>query len=265
VVALTGSGGVGKSTLVGRLMAALRARGETVAVLACDPRSPVTGGALLGDRFRMGEATDDGTFIRSLAAPSGHGAIAEHLSAMIDLLEAFGFGWVLVETVGAGQGDTDVPALVDVAVLLLQPEAGDDLQWEKAGVLEVVDLVAVNKADLPGADRAIAQVTASLALSASPPPVIAVSGRTGLGVGPLLDSIAALPLRRHHDEARGQRLLRLAQELLAYRYRQAQRSQADELRALVRRWEQGTTPTEEVTEALLALLMQPTRGPNPSR
>src|SRR6516162_8625562 len=114
VVAITGSGGVGKSTLIGKLIEFLRRRNQTVAVLACDPQSPLTGGALLGDRFRMPtRAADEGVFIRSVAAAAGHGAVAEHLDAMIRLLETFGFELILIETVGAGQGDTAVHELAD--------------------------------------------------------------------------------------------------------------------------------------------------------
>src|SRR5205807_3303754 len=123
VVAITGSGGVGRSTLAGKLIEQIRDAKQTVAVLACDPQSPLSGGALLGDRFRMpARPDDDGTFIRSLAAAGGQGALADHLPDLIRLLEAYGFEVVLIETVGAGQGDTAVRALVDVLVLLLQPE-----------------------------------------------------------------------------------------------------------------------------------------------
>src|SRR6516165_7248423 len=172
VVAVTGSGGVGKSTLVGKLVEEVRSRGLTVAVLACDPQSPLSGGALLGDRFRMPGRPDDGVYIRSLAAAGGRGALAEHLGPLVRLLEAFGFDVVVVETVGAGQGDTMVRDLVDVLVLLLQPETGDDLQWEKAGLLEVADVIAIHKADLPGADRVEAQVVAALGLTSAPGPKV---------------------------------------------------------------------------------------------
>jgi LAO/AO transport system ATPase len=184
VVALTGSGGVGKSTLAGKLIEQIRADNQTVAVLACDPQSPLSGGALLGDRFRMpARPDDDGVFIRSLAAAGGHGALAEHLDALIQLLEAFGFDVVLIETVGAGQGDTVVRELVDVLVLLLQPETGDDLQWEKAGLFEVADVLVIHKADLPAAERVEAQVLAVLGLAMGPPvPVLRVSARTGAGL-----------------------------------------------------------------------------------
>ena len=143
----------------------LRAEGKTVAVLACDPQSPLTGGALLGDRVRMPSRPDDpGLFIRSVAAASGHQAVAEHLDLMIRLLAEFGFDVVLLETVGAGQGDTAVRELADVVVLLVQPETGDELQWEKAGLLEVADVVVVHKADLAGAERMEAQVRELLSL-----------------------------------------------------------------------------------------------------
>ncbi len=203
VVAVTGSGGVGKSTLAGKLIEEIRRQGQSVAVLACDPQSPLSGGALLGDRFRMpSRPDDDGVFIRSLAAAGGHGALAEHLAALIRLLEAFGFDVVLIETVGAGQGDTVVRELVDVLVLLLQPETGDDLQWEKAGLLEVADVIVIHKADLPGAERVEAQVLSTLALGTGPVvPVLRVSSRTGSGLRELWQTIAARPLRRGRQQS----------------------------------------------------------------
>src|SRR5262249_32225621 len=193
VVAVTGSGGVGKSTLTGKLIEEVRRHGLSVAVLACDPQSPLSGGALLGDRFRMPARPDDeGVFIRSLAAAGGHGALAEHLAAIIRLLEAFAFDVVLVETVGAGQGDTVVRELVDVLVLLLQPETGDDLQWEKAGLVEVADVIVIHKADMPGAERVEAQVLAMLALGVGTVvPVLRVSSRSGSGLEELWQTIAA--------------------------------------------------------------------------
>ncbi len=165
VVAVTGSGGVGKSSLIGTLIELLRSRQQTVAVLACDPESSLTGGALLADRIRMPSRPDDpGVYIRSMTAPNGRQGIAEHLHLMIDLLRAFGFDVVLLETAGVGQGDTAVWDLSDVVVLLLQPETGDEFQWEKAGLLEVADVVVVHKADLPGAEATEAQVRGLLNL-----------------------------------------------------------------------------------------------------
>jgi len=202
VVAITGSGGVGKSTLIGKLIEFLRQRELTIAVLACDPQSPRTGGALLGDRFRMPvRAADPGVFIRSLAAAPGHGAVAENLTLLIRLLEAFGFEVILIETVGAGQSDTAVQNLADVVVLLLQPETGDDLQWEKAGLLEIADVIAIHKADLPRAEYVEGQVSAMLGLSNGPiAPVVRVSSKTGHGIEALWSAIANCPLRRAQSE-----------------------------------------------------------------
>lgn len=255
VVALTGGGGVGKSTLAGRLVEQARTHGLTVAVLACDPQSPLSGGALLGDRFRMPpRPDDDGVFIRSLAAAGGRGAVAERLGSLVRLCEVFGFNVVLVETVGAGQGDTAVRALADVLVLLLQPETGDDLQWEKAGLLEVADVVVVQKADLPGAERVEAQVLVTLSLSAGQAqPVLRVSARTGAGVEQLWTAIAACPPRRAAEDA-GADLLRLARETLAARFAAARTAEDDALQRLLLRWRDGELDAEQAAAGLLQLL-----------
>jgi LAO/AO transport system kinase len=254
VVALTGGGGVGKSTLAGKLIEVARRHGQTVAVLACDPQSPLSGGALLGDRFRMPAQPDDGVFIRSLAAAGGRGALAEHLDALVRLLEAFGFDLVLIETVGAGQGDTAVRDLVDVLVLLLQPETGDDLQWEKAGLLEVADVVVIHKADMPGTERVESQVLSSLGLSAAPaPPVLRVSARSGEGLDRLWEVIASAPLRRG-ARASARELLRRAQEVVAARFAAAERGRDSELQSVIGRWQRGELPTEQAAAALLHLL-----------
>jgi LAO/AO transport system ATPase len=250
VVAVTGSAGVGKSTLVGKLIEHLRGQGLRVAVLACDPQSPLSGGALLGDRFRMPGGPDDGVFIRSLATPGGHGAVAEHASLMVRLVEAFGFDVVLVETVGAGQGDTTVRELADVVVLLLQPEAGDELQWEKAGVLEVADVVAVHKADLPGAEHVAAQVRSALDLAGGDPvPVVRVSAKTGAGVAELWQAVAAAPSRRPAAGDDGE-LLRAAQEALALRFAHS----GPGLREVAEQWRRGTLSRGEAGEAVLRAL-----------
>ena len=195
VVAITGSAGVGKSTLIGRLIEPIRRADLKLAVLACDPKSPLTGGALLGDRVRMpARPDDDGLFIRSLAAEQGHGAVVSNLSVMVRLLEAFGFDFVLIETVGAGQGDTAVRAIADTVILLLQPETGDDLQWEKAGLLEVADIIVIHKSDLPGAERMEAQVRETVGLSpGKAKPVLRVSAKSGDGVEQLWQTIATCP------------------------------------------------------------------------
>jgi LAO/AO transport system ATPase len=256
VVAVTGSAGVGKSTLVGKLVEQYRQRGQTVAVLACDPQSPLSGGALLGDRFRMtSRPEDDGVFIRSLAATSGHGAVADHLADMVRLLEVYGFDIILIETVGAGQGDTAVHELADIVVLLLQPETGDDLQWEKAGVVEVADVVVIHKADLPRADHVEAQVRAALMpLDGGPGvPIVRVSARTGEGLEALVRTINSLPPRRA-SWASSRSLLRLAEETLRERYLEAQTSGDEQVCRLQEQWRQGRLTVEQAVDEVLRLL-----------
>jgi LAO/AO transport system ATPase len=253
VVAFTGGGGVGKSTLLGRLIGIARGEGHRVAVLACDPQSPLSGGALLGDRFRMGAATDDGVFIRSLAAVGGRGAVAEHLDVIVRLLEGFGFGAIFLETVGAGQGDVAVADLADVVVLLLQPESGDDLQWEKAGILELADIIVVHKADLPGAEQTAAQVRVTLQLSPGrSTPVLLVSSNRNQGHQELWNAIKALPPRRR--SAGSGDLMRLLQLLLARRLRSAEAERVPELLRLLDAWRQGACSADEAAQRLLQFL-----------
>src|SRR5262249_25640459 len=193
-----------------------------------------------------------------LAAASGQGGVAGHLGTMVRALETFGFDVILIETVGAGQGDVVVRDLADVVALLVQPEAGDELQWGKAGVLEVADVVVVNKSDLPGAERAEAQVKATLELSGnSPPPVLRASGKTGQGVADLWKILASCSLHRTTAFAEGRDLLRLAQEALAARFVQARAANRPELQSLMARWQEGNLGQQEATEALLQVLVAP--------
>lgn len=264
VVAITGSGGVGKSTLIGKLLEFLRRRGQTVAVLACDPQSPLTGGALLGDRFRMPVRPDDeGVFIRSLAAAPGSGALADHLRVLVRILEAYGFDVILIETAGAGQGDTAVRELADCTVLLLQPETGDDLQWQKAGLLEVADLIAIQKADLPQAEHVEAQVRAMLALTGDRAvPVLRVSAKTGEGVEALWTAIAAQALRRAGAMGESHELLRMAQETLARWFDAAQSDRHPALQQLIDKWRHGGLDDASAAEALLKLLLNGYASPS---
>ncbi len=262
VVAITGSPGVGKSTLIGRLIELLRARGQTVAVLACDPESPVTGGALLGDRYRMGgQPEDQGIFIRSLPAPPGQEAIAEHLQEMVELLARFGFDVIVIETAGAGQGDTRIRALADVLVLLIQPEAGDELQWEKAGLLEVADIVVVQKADLPEAMHVETQVRAILGLSHKPPvPVIRASARTGAGIEDLWQAIAAIAAPRKERARTARELLDRVQALVAARFARAQADARSDLSAILADWKQGSSSDAGAAAAALRTLQDRPAG-----
>lgn len=188
-IAFTGSPGVGKSSLIARLLTRLRGSNESVAVLSCDPQSPLTGGALLGDRIRMsGALPDEGVFIRSLATPSGSQGVAPDLDLMVDALKLAGFDWILIETVGVGQGDVAVRKYADTVVALVQPESGDSIQWEKAGLLEIADIVVIHKFDLPGADRLAADLRQHLNLPGGPViPLIPVGAADDAGVVRLLE------------------------------------------------------------------------------
>ncbi len=194
VVGITGSGGAGKSTLLGALVAHIRHQGLRVAVLACDPQSPLTGGALLGDRIRMKlDPADEGVYFRSFSTRGAMGGISAAVGPAIQWLKAFGFDVILVETVGVGQDQVAVRAVVDTLVLLVTPHSGDEVQWEKAGLIEVADLVVVNKADLPSANRVRQQLMAALSLSpgAKEVPVLATTATTGDGVAELWAAIVA--------------------------------------------------------------------------
>ncbi len=174
---------------------------------------------------------------------------------MVRLLEAFGFDVILIETVGAGQGDTAVRDLADVVVLLLQPETGDDLQWEKAGVLEVADVLVVHKADLPGAEQVAAQVRTALGLvTEHAPPVLLVSSRTGAGLHALGQAIRDCPLRRCAGAGPDSDLLRLTQDTLTARFARAAAADDPNLRRLIRDWQQDRLTPAEAAAALWHLL-----------
>jgi LAO/AO transport system kinase len=167
IVGITGPPGAGKSTLVAALIGHVRERGRSVAVVAVDPSSPITGGALLGDRVRMqAHASDRDVFIRSMAARGHAGGLSSSTSAAAAVLDACGFDLILVETVGTGQSEVEVASAADTTVVLESPEMGDEVQAIKAGLLEVADIVVVNKGDRPGAQRTASQLRAML--SAAP-------------------------------------------------------------------------------------------------
>ena len=204
VVGITGSPGVGKSTLVSALVAAYRARGERVAVVAVDPSSPFSGGALLGDRVRMNRhATDDGVFIRSLATRGHHGGLSRATSAAVAVLDAVGFPVIFVETVGAGQAELDVADAADAVVVVTAPGLGDEVQALKAGLLEIADLLVVNKGDRDGADRTLADLTAMLALGARavPPLLKTVAAKEATPASGIGELVVALELLRGRPAA----------------------------------------------------------------
>ncbi len=166
-VGLTGPPGAGKSTLVAAMAAAYRARDEEVGVVAVDPTSPYSGGALLGDRIRMNDlATDPGIFIRSMATRGSLGGLATTTREVIDLMDTFGLPRVLIETVGVGQTELEITGAADTVVVVLVPESGDAIQAMKAGLMEIADVFVINKADRPGADRLLKEVRMALHLRA---------------------------------------------------------------------------------------------------
>lgn len=196
-IGITGSPGVGKSTLTAALVGELRRRGERVGVLAVDPSSPFSGGALLGDRIRMQEhATDDGVFIRSMASRGQLGGMAATTPQAVRVLDAAGFSTILIETVGVGQSEVDVAAAADTSLVLLAPGMGDGIQAAKAGILEIGDILVVNKADREGADATVRELRGILALTERPtggwePPVLRTIAMSGEGIPALCDSIDA--------------------------------------------------------------------------
>jgi LAO/AO transport system ATPase len=191
IIALTGSGGVGKSSLLGELLAQLTQRDERIGVLACDPESPLTGGALLGDRCRIaGDIAAGQVFVRSLPTPAGQQGLAPNIELMLDLMKSSGFDRIFIETVGAGQSDTAIRRIADMVVLVVQPQTGDELQWEKAGILEVADIVVVNKSDLAGADQTILDMKQQLHDGKNPPiPIVKTSIARQQGIDDLCQAL----------------------------------------------------------------------------
>ena len=198
IIGLTGAPGVGKSTVTGALLRAFRAAGRRVAVLAVDPTSPFTGGALLGDRIRMQEhATDDQVFIRSMASRGHLGGLAASTPQAIRVLDAAGFDLIIIETVGVGQAEVAIASLADSVVVLLAPGMGDAIQAAKAGILEVADLFVVNKADKPDAQQVVRDLRNMIALADRvqgdangwKPPIVTTVAVQGEGIDELVSRL----------------------------------------------------------------------------
>jgi LAO/AO transport system kinase len=223
LVGVTGAPGTGKSTLVDRLIAEIRRGAARVGVIAVDPTSPFTGGAVLGDRVRMNaHAGDAGVFIRSMATRGHLGGLARATSDAALVLDAAGHEVVIIETVGVGQDEVDIVSAADVSIVLLVPGAGDDLQAIKAGVMEIGDIFVVNKTDREGADRVVHGVASNLALktynaSEWKPPILKTEATTGAGVETLWQEVGRFRrwAEEHQRERRRQRHASRVRDVLA--------------------------------------------------
>jgi len=209
VIGVTGPPGAGKSTLVDRMTTELRGAGQTVGIVAVDPTSPFSGGALLGDRVRMGaHFGDEGVFIRSMATRGHLGGLARATSDVALVLDAAGNDVVIIETVGVGQDEVDIVRTADISIVVLVPGTGDEVQALKAGIMEIADIFVINKADRDGANRLAQSVAAMLALQTFQPgdwrpPILKTEATTGTGVPELMDAIAKF--RAHSEAARATR------------------------------------------------------------
>jgi LAO/AO transport system kinase len=259
IIGLTGAPGVGKSTMTGALVGAFRAVGRRVAVLAVDPTSPFTGGALLGDRIRMQEhATDEAVFIRSMASRGHLGGLAAATPQAIRVLDAAGFELIIIETVGVGQAEVAIASLADSVAVLLAPGLGDAIQAAKAGILEVADLFVVNKADKPDAQQVVRDLRNMLALGIVEPggwkpPIITATATTGEGLAELVAGLDA-----HWDwlcasgELKRRRHARAREEITMLAFAALRDRVTDNVDELAARVADGTLDPFQAAEEVLA-------------
>jgi LAO/AO transport system kinase len=259
VIGLTGSPGVGKSTVTGALVGAFRAAGARIAVLAVDPTSPFTGGALLGDRVRMQQhATDEAVFIRSMASRGHLGGLAASTPQAIRVLDAAGFDVIIVETVGVGQAEVAIASLADSVVVLLAPGMGDAIQAAKAGILEVADLFVVNKADKPDTHQVVRDLRNMIALADRgpdgwKPPILTTIAVQAQGISELVTRLDAhWSWLNSSGELATRRQARAREEITALAFAALRaRMTADRVDALARRVADGALDPFAAAEALL--------------
>lgn len=260
VIGFTGPPGAGKSTLVNALIRVLRSKGETVGVIAVDPSSPVSGGAILGDRIRMTAALDDdGVFVRSLASRGYLGGLSPAAVRIIDALDAAGYNVIILETVGTGQNEIDVAEVADVRVVISAPGLGDDIQAMKSGLLEIADILVVNKGDREGAERTLQQLTGALSIrtgAAAKVPVMKTTATTGEGVDALLaaieragEGVVAMGTKERRRRRARYLIARAASDLVAQRIRSGEGERLDQLADEVL---SGRTPVDVVAARILS-------------
>ncbi|WP_337193047.1 methylmalonyl Co-A mutase-associated GTPase MeaB [Deinococcus xianganensis] len=257
VLGVTGSPGSGKSTLTDALIAFLRSRGQRVAVLAVDPSSPYSGGAILGDRIRMlRHHADEGVFVRSLASRGALGGLSERTLGVLALLEGAGFDWVILETVGVGQSEVDVAAACDHTLLVLTPAGGDGVQAFKAGIMEIADVIAVNKADLPGADRTVRELMAAQGLGAHDEhtwfaPIRRTVAAKGEGIEAVVAAVEAHRAHLGEDGLQRRREARAALEVRTLVQERLLRRARDLGRDLYARVARGDLDADDAADTLL--------------
>lgn len=259
VIGLTGPPGVGKSTSTSALVTELRKRGKRVAVLAVDPSSPFSKGALLGDRIRMqAHASDQGVFIRSLAARGHLGGLTETTLDVISVLSAAEFDSIILETVGVGQSEIDIASAADTTIVITAPGMGDGIQAAKAGILEIADIFAVNKADREGAEVSVRELKSMLSLAPGHdgwiPPVIATVATTGQGFDELIESISEhLAFLEANGQIQLRREQRLREYLLARAFARIQRAvlRREGAQNIARQVAQGQLSAESAIELLV--------------
>jgi LAO/AO transport system kinase len=262
IVGFTGSPGAGKSTLISAYIGALRKSGRSVAVAAVDPSSPVSGGALLGDRIRMGRHGEDpGVFVRSVAARGHLGGLSENTHRIVDVMDASGRDVIVIETVGAGQSEVEIVELADVRVVVMAPGFGDEVQAMKAGILEIADILVVNKSDLPGARQTAAQLEAMLQLRhgrTSKTPVLQTVATSGEGAGKLCIAIDEIAKRSDRPRSRERRIhLLIAQSAARIARERIMAGTGTEVENLVTACARGEIGIEAASLKLLARLLEP--------